>query len=75
MGLNPCFSGSSYRSVLARRQRATPKVLILVLVEVPIGAEDTMAAFMRDAVLILVLVEVPIGDLDERARQTGKYPS
>ena len=61
--LNPCFSGSSYRRGFDESYSTRlVKVLILVLVEVPIGEglqESERGEAMQ--VLILVLVEVPIG--------------
>ena len=64
MGLNPCFSGSSYRSIgqWAYSEKGA-LVLILVLVEVPIGAFTEVEQLPKDLVLILVLVEVPIGEI------------
>ena len=63
--LNPCFSGSSYRSAAKTYQnlKTYKQVLILVLVEVPIGGLATIPSFRKANVLILVLVEVPIGGL------------
>ena len=47
-------------------------VLILVLVEVPIGVDKPGVVFFSCGVLILVLVEVPIGETDQKTQQTKK---
>ena len=61
-GLNPCFSGRTYRRSMSRTEPNTISgVLILVLVEEPIGVNIYEILKKNYIVLILVLVEEPIG--------------
>ena len=60
--LNPCFSGNRFGSMDGDWMSLRGTVLILVLVEIGLGAHIDGTFELREGVLILVLVEIGLGE-------------